>query len=139
MAANGEKRNKAKRLATGTTNLRRVIVTIGRSDVQLSHSISVRRRRIEKDPKHYDVFGGCFNREGSLDMVCCMLYIITCCKLRVASCVLSADESIWLAREERKDNRLVSIKGTGVCYKRAHVRWALTFEEVLPRGFWYLQ
>ena len=66
---------------------------------------------------------------------------VTCWELGVGSWVLSADESIWLAREEGKDNRLVSsIKGTGVpSNKRTHVRWALTFEELLLRDIWYLQ
>ena len=71
MAADGEKRYKAKRMATETDNLRRVTVTIGRSQ-----SDSVRGRTTKKDPKHYDVL------EDAEDMVCCTLHV-TYCKLRV--------------------------------------------------------
>ena len=109
----GREALQGKRLATGITNLRRVIVTIGRSDVQLSHSISVRRRTIKKDPKYYDVLedASIVRDLWTWCVACYMLHAASCglgvgsWELGVGCWVLSADESIWLAREEGKDNR----------------------------------
>ena len=50
-----------------------------------------------------------------LHATCYMLHA-TCYMRQVASCVLSADESIWLAREEGKDDQVVSVQDSGVSY-----------------------
>ena len=90
--------------------MRRVI------DVQLSHSVSVRRRTIKKDPKRFKVLEDASIVTDLWNMVCCMLHVtcymqVASCELRIANCVLSADESIELAREDVKDNQLVSGQG----------------------------
>ena len=81
MAANGEKRYKAQQLANETTNLRRVTVIIGRSHVHLTQipSGDDQLRRIRNIMTCWRLLQ---YRDGSLDMVRCMLHV-TYCKLRV--------------------------------------------------------